>query len=319
VVGTREHGADGVIEVRLEGPAIAAGRIAVDDLVLVAGQIQKAVERIALVLRGEQGLRPGRLPREVAKLTRLEVVSLRPGSVILDLALATGEHPLQGMDLGQQALKRLVDGLAGLSEKSALPVGWDAGVLLAAKEMGTVLRRGIERIYVELRSDGAVRRARVESKTMEVIGHLVRRPVRHLRTLEGRLLMADFRETATRCRIHPPLGPPVECTFDEAHRQAVLDALTRYVRVSGEAQADQSTGRIRLLEIADIEVLDFVPSSGERPYPFWERVELEELARTQGVTPVEDPETLAAPVWESDEELEEFLEEIYRARRSETG
>jgi hypothetical protein len=66
-------------------------------------------------------------------------------------------------------------------------------------------------------------------------------------------------------------------------------------------------------------ILDFVPRGGEGPSPFWERLELEELACTQGVAPIEDPETLAALLWESDEELEEFLEEIYRARRSEVG
>jgi hypothetical protein len=290
----------------------------VDDLALVAAQVQRAVERIALVLRGREGMKPGRRPREVEELTRLEVVALRPGSVTLELDLARGERPLDEMDVGRQALGRLVDGLASLSEETALPVGWDAGVLLATKEMGTVLRRGIERIDVEVRGDGAVRRARLEPKTVEVLGRLVRGPVRNLRTVEGRLLMADFKETGTRCRVHPPMGPPVECTFDEAHRQAVLDALTRYVRVSGEAETDEATGRIRLLEIADIEVLDVVPRGGEVPYPFWQRLELDELARVQGVEPVKDPGSLAAPIWESGEELEEFLEEVYRARRSET-
>lgn len=316
--------ARGSVAVRLEGPAVAHGRIAVDELALVAVQLQRAVERVALVLRGEEGMKPGRRPKEVEELTRLEVVALRSGSVTLELDLAPGERPLEEFDVGRRALDRVVEGLAILSEQAALPgetpmpAGWDAGVLLAAKEMATVLRRGVERIEIEVRAGGVRKRARLEPRTVEVIGRLIRGPVRNPRTVEGRLLMADFKETGTRCRVHPAMGPPVECTFDEAHRQAVLDALTRYVRVSGEAQTEEATGRIRLLEIADIEILDVVPRGGEGPYPFWERLALEELARIQGVRPVKNPAALVAPIWESAEELEGFLNETYRARRSET-
>ncbi len=46
-----------------------------------------------------------------------------------------------------------------------------------------------------------------------------------------------------------------------------------------------------------------------------DKEELDELARAQGIQPVKDVASLAAPIWESDEELEEFLKETYRARR----
>lgn len=269
VVGTVGRGS---IVVRLEGPAVAQGRIAVDDLALVAGQLQRAVQRIALVLRGEQGMRPGRRPREVEALTRLEVVALRPGSVTLDLDLAEGERPLAAMDVGREAVERLVGGLTALAQGATPPFGWDPGVLVALREMGALLRRGIERIDLEASAGGILRRARLEARTVETIGRLMRGSVRDLRTrdlrtVEGRLLMADFRETATRCRVHPPMGAPVECTFDEAQRQAVLDALTRYVRVSGEAETDEATGGIRLLEIADLEILDVRLEGGGGPVP----------------------------------------------------
>lgn len=316
--------ARGSVVVTLEGPAVAHGRIAVDDLTLVAGQLQRAVKRVALVLRGGEAMKPGRPPKEVEELTRLEVVALRSGSITLELDLAAGERPLEGMDIGRRALDGVVEGLAILSEQAALPeetplpAGWDAGVLLAAREMATVLRRGVERIEIQVRADGARKRARLEPRTVEVIARLIRGPVRNLRTVEGRLLMADFKETGTRCRVHPAMGRPVDCTFDEAHRQAVLDALTRYVRVSGEAQTDEATGRIRLLKIADIEILDAIPKGGEEPYPFWEHLPVDELARIQGVRPVEDPAALVAPIWKSAAELQGFLDETYRARRSET-
>jgi hypothetical protein len=46
-------------------------------------------------------------------------------------------------------------------------------------------------------------------------------------------------------------------------------------------------------------------------------VSVEELARRQGVRPVESVEDMARPgIFESDEELEEFLAHVYAARRA---
>jgi hypothetical protein len=46
-------------------------------------------------------------------------------------------------------------------------------------------------------------------------------------------------------------------------------------------------------------------------------VSVEELARRQGVRPVESVEEMARPgIFESDEELEEFLAHVYAARRA---
>jgi hypothetical protein len=42
--------------------------------------------------------------------------------------------------------------------------------------------------------------------------------------------------------------------------------------------------------------------------------EIDDLARIQNVRPVERPDDLAAPIWESAEELEQFLADVYAAR-----
>lgn len=54
--------------------------------------------------------------------------------------------------------------------------------------------------------------------------------------------------------------------------------------------------------------------------PFWDSLELSELARLQGVRPVERAEDLVAPVWESAEEMNRFLADVYasRTRRGKT-
>ncbi|MGH3503606.1 MAG: hypothetical protein ACRDQA_22320 [Nocardioidaceae bacterium] len=46
------------------------------------------------------------------------------------------------------------------------------------------------------------------------------------------------------------------------------------------------------------------------------RAAIEEQVRRKGLRPVESPEDLHADVWESDEELHEFLDHVYASRRA---
>jgi hypothetical protein len=302
-----------LLRVRVQGPAVASGRIAVDDLVVLVCQLQMAVERIALVLAGGRGMRRGRRPAGIERLTRLEVVALRRGSVELGLDLRREQETLAGMDVGRQAAHLLVDGIGALREREALPQGWDAGVLIALRETARLFRRGIESVDLSVRADGRRRSATLRPADAERVARVIAGPVSHRRTVEGRLLMADFKEPGTRCRLHPAIGPAVECTFDETHRQAVLDALTRYVRVTGDAEIEPETGTIRRLAIADIEMLDW-DDTEEVAYPFWEPLGPDELAERQGVGPVARVEDLASDIWQSDEELQEFVVDTYAER-----
>jgi hypothetical protein len=299
------------LTIRTHGPAVERGRIAADDLALLLRVTQAAVERIALVLLGDQGVRRGRRPAEVERLTRLEVVEMGRGSVTVQLELRRDQLALPEMDLGECAVQAFVRGIGWLEAREEVPPSWDPGVLMALRELSPVFRRGIESIDIGV-SGGE--RGRLSESSVVRIGRIVTHTVTNVRTVEGRLLMADFKESGPRCRVHPPVGPPIECTFDEAHRQAVLDALTRYVRVTGEAELEPTTGRIKQLVIADIEVIRW--NGGEEiTYEFWELPGIDELARIQNVRPVERPEDLIAPIWESAEELERFLADVYAARR----
>ena len=61
--------------------------------------------------------------------------------------------------------------------------------------------------------------------------------------------------------------------------------------------------------------------SAHAEYPVeGEYVPVEELARRQGVRPVESVDDMARPgLFESDEELAEFLADLYASRRSDLG
>lgn len=62
-----------------------------------------------------------------------------------------------------------------------------------------------------------------------------------------------------------------------------------------------------------------VSSNAERvpEWPTAEHVPVEELARRQGVEPLDSADDLTEPgLFESDEELEEFLADLYASRRA---
>lgn len=305
------------LRIRVEGPGVRPGRLALADLMHVGRHLQTAVERIALVLRGgATSLRPGRRPAEVAELCRLDLVGFGPGSAVLELDLAQPDRPFPALDLGETALDCLVRGLQELGESSELPAGWDSGVLVAWRELGSLLDRGVDRIEIERSGTGGPTRTVFTQEVRNRLIRQIRAPVPNLIAVEGRLLMADFDETRLRCRIHPPFGTPATCSFREDQREAVLELLTKYVRVVGEAEMDEQ-GRVRLLKIADIEPIN--PPGETQAYPaFWEHPAVEDLAITQGVSPIQRIEDLAANLWNTDEDLQAFLEDIYSARDART-
>ena len=112
------------LTIKLTGPSIGEGRLALAEVVHVGRNLQVALERIALVLRGEaKSLKPGRRPADVTGLCRFDLVGFRGGSAILELELSGAERPFEIMDLGEAALDRMVEGLQRVSEGSDLARG----------------------------------------------------------------------------------------------------------------------------------------------------------------------------------------------------
>ena len=137
-----------------------------------------------------------------------------------------------------------------------------------------------------------------------------------VRTVEGRLLMGDFAERDYQCRVHPTVGPPVTCTFGEAHKEAVLRALLKLVRITGEAT--ERGGRVTRLRISDIEALqedDGAAELGASTMGFEETLTSEELAARQGVGPVTDFDALWGDFWPEDESVDDFVAAVREWRR----
>jgi len=224
------------------------------------------------------------------------------------------------MDAGEAAIERLLDGIPMLKETTAvLPTGYDAGVLAAWRDIGVVLDHGIETVEFRFRSSNRQFDVNYDAQVHSCIIERTRAPVSSQRTVEGRLLMADFNEPRTRCRIHPPTMSPVECEFDERLEDSVYENLRSFVRIRGEAEEDPETGRVRRLRIIEIEPLRDVTGVPEMVSEgFWQSRSVEQLAAEQGLDAPQDLGRLigaGAVLWGSDEEFDEFVHGIEARRR----
>lgn len=221
-------------------------------------------------------------------------------------------------DIGEEALRALISGLNGLSvDFASLPEGYDDGVLMALREAGKTFDRGVDRVSFAF---GAGHRRLSRQFTRETVTHIVRRvqtPTQNQKTIEGRLLMADFKESTLRCRIHPVLGEPVVCDFDESKRDAVLTALTHLVRIVGEAT--ELEGAVRSLRIQDVEVLDDERHDGVMGPPVArfdaERPSLESLGGEGLARSIAELSSLAEGIWPDEEDVDEFIRAVRKWRR----
>ena len=82
------------------------------------------------------------------------------------------------MSLGQQAAEALVDGFAALSGRgTALPLGYDAGVLHSVRDIGHILKEGINSIEFETKKRRADRKQNYDCAFKEKVVRRIREPI----------------------------------------------------------------------------------------------------------------------------------------------
>ncbi|MFH0983400.1 MAG: hypothetical protein V2A79_17925 [Planctomycetota bacterium] len=314
---------DPLLKVRFDGDAVGASKIPVAHLLRFLGNLTKALQRMGRVLAGEsESVRRGAQPRMIKDEVALDLVLLTHGSpaAVLGFERRQTETSLPGLDLGLDILEKAIDGLSAVQKSNeVLPAGYDAGVLMAWRDVGTLFAQGVKRIEFTLNHRDTPRTTAFTPEGFTCIQTRIKGPQTNIRTIEGRLLMADFKEHGTRCRVHPSAGDPVLCLFDEEQKDEVLEDMLHYVRIVGEAKEDPVTGRIASIKIHDIERLEgreneaanLLPQGTPIARDFWDSPTLEELARSQDVQPMADVRALFG-TWpgEDDDGFEAAIDEL---------
>ena len=323
-----EH--DPLLTIRFDGEAVGPGKIPVSHLLRFLTNLNKALQRTGRVLTGEaESVRRGPQPRGIKDEVALDLVLLTHGSPAAVLGFERGQTQtsLPSMDFGLDILEKAVAGLSAVQEPGdALPAGYDAGVLMAWRDAGTLFGRGIRRIDFTLNHRDKPLAATFTPQGLARIQERIQGPQINIRTIEGRLLMADFKEHGTRCRVHPAAGEPVLCLFDAEQKDEVLESILQYVRIVGEATEDAVTGKITSIKIHDIERLegredesaDLLPQGTPVSRDFWESPSLDDLAAAQNVEPMADVRALFG-TWpgEVDDGFEEAIDELRHSGRTE--
>ena len=295
-----------LLQIRFDGSAVGPGTIPVGLLLRFLPNLNKALQRVGRVLHGEsESVRKGRPPRSVESEIELRLVSLTEGSpaAVLGFEKTSLIQSLPGMDFGLEVLECALSGLKTIqanSGTSTLPNGYDTGVLMAWRDAGKVFGQGIDRVLFMLTGHGLDCHTSFTLDGVVRIRERIRGPQLNVRTIEGRLLMADFQDQGTRCRVHPSVGDPILCLFGEEQKDGVLDNILRYVRICGEANEDPATGKISRITIRDIESIEEKSNRDIDPLShgtgilqsFWESPTVRELAVSQNVRPMADVRAL---------------------------
>lgn len=321
-----------LLKIRCDGEVVRQGKIPVTHLLRLLTNMNKALQRTGRVLTSEaESVRRGPQPHSIKKEVALDLVLLTHGSpaVVLGFERQKSETALPGMDLGIEILEKSLSGLSAVQKADdRLPEGYDAGVLMAWRDAGVLFSQGITKINFTLNHRKSLLTTIFTPEGCTRIQERIKGPQTNIRTIEGRLLMADFKEHGTRCRVHPSVGEPVLCLFDEAQKDEVLEDILRYVRIVGEAKADPLTGRIASIKIHDIERLeyreneatDLLPQGTPISRGFWTSPTLDELAQAQNVRPMTDVRTLFG-TWpgEMNDGFEETIDELRHSHLGKGG
>lgn len=288
------------LTIRFEGPGVKPGRMRLDDFIQAAREFSACAKRVALALQQTPSTAKGRRSEEIVAALSLDIVGFTHGSPAAVAHLERTDHQIvmDAHDSGEQTYRSLIEGIkvaGGMGD--ALPPGIDLGVLMKLRDIGKLFNKGVNRMEFTLNHRARPVKASFDLEKCDRIRHRIEKPESQRQTVEGRLLMVDFKESGRQLKVYPPVGSPVICKFPENLSAEVEECIRQFVRVSGRMEY-HPTGEPRWLNIANIEQIDppaaaaIAETGAAWAYDYWENLPAAEYARRQGVQPVTDFSTL---------------------------
>ncbi len=306
-----------ILKLRVKGPAIRSGRISVPDLIRICQEAQSSVNRQAEAMEGLKTIHPGPVKDAIRKGCTLDLVGIEKGSTTLSFVSAEPQERLEFPDqrtLATDVIGEFAMTIKFLGSGKDKDREVDEGVLQGLYALGGIAdgKRITEIEWISPKTGSHKRiAAKVNRVVRERVAARLSSPKKQTAQVDGVLDMADFKPNELKCRIDPAIGAPVLCTFEERDSSRVQSLLREPVRVIGEGTFQPYTHRLEFLHIHTIERLPSL-SLGEGNY--YSGSSLADLAAKQKVKPIKSIAELSGG-FPSDENIDQFLDEIYKARK----
>lgn len=306
-----------ILTLRVKGPSVRSGRISIPDLIRICSEAQNSLNRQAEAIEGFKTMHPGPVKDLIRKECTLDLVHVGKGSTTLSFMPA---EPQARLDFPNQksfasdVIERLAQTIKSLGNGKGKDLEIDEGVLQGLYGLGGIAegRRITEIVWISPK-EGSRKRiaAKVNKVVRERVATRLSSPRKQTAQVDGILDMADFKPNDLKCRIDPAIGASVLCTFEERDATRVQSLLREPIRVIGEGTFQPYTQRLESLHIRTIERLPSL-SLGEGNY--YSESSFADLAASQKIKPVKNAVELGGgfPI---DENIDQFLEEIYKARK----
>ena len=301
-----------ILRLKLDGPGIRKGRVPIPELILICREVQNAINKQAEVLRKRKTIHPGPTAHSIQAECTLELIGIHGNSpTTLDFDLRKPQLALDfSEEFGATAIREVASTITGLRKKGA--DGFDPGVLMRLYSLtGVITPKLISRIEWITPGHNGHRTKLLAAITKTVRQRVAKRlssPRKAIVEVDGVLEMADFKKEDYKCRIDPPIGTPVLCTFDPRRADEIYRLLRKRVRVTGEGTIKPYTDKIDLMHISEIVPLSPADQS------FFADVSIADLIAASNVQPLNDPSILAGGI-PPDEDVDEMLKVIYDARK----
>ena len=292
------------LEVLLEGPSVE-GRVSVDYLATLAKELQTTLRRIAQNRRAGRG----RYTREIEQACQLDLVSFEKSSARLGFELAGAPCDTLFGEIGQEAVKTLLDALASThTDEDHWAAELPPSVLDGLDRMTKPLEDGVSSIQFSTGGEGrrSVRIDRTFRERLRRASELDREP--NLVCETGVVWEADWKDHTA--ELYRPDGTMIRLCFDPERDEDVTAARKCPARVVG---VGHYTGeQLQRIDLRHIEILGS-PVEDQATTEFWSAPTVDELAAQQGVSAVDDLDALAGD-WPEDDSLDEFIDSLRRTR-----
>lgn len=257
--------AETTISAVLKGTEVQDGTIELRRLVQFGESFQLAIDRMAYAIEKQGGGR--RKLSQIRGDTALRLTSTTKGSFVAQMNLSRPPVLFEDYyDIGTIAAVKLVAGLEFLRSNSngVLPENYDQGVLIVLRDLGKMLKHGVESIELQVNTAKEQVTALYDSYTQTRIAESISEPEEKIAGVRGHLLMANFGRERYRCHLYYEDTQYISCTFDEDVSDEIYHAIRRYVYAIGIATIEAVEDKIASLHIKKLIFLDEEPVSQEQ-------------------------------------------------------